>query len=107
TGGDSPLFSRLPPKGGTTNGGSLRMHELVRRAFQRPAGRRTPQCNVLNLAGQLEILVRDAACRVRLELDPQLAPCDGEIRMMIGSLAQKADRVDQHQGGRPAVGVVL
>src|SRR5581483_10953758 len=44
---------------------------------------------------------------VGLELDPDLAPGDGEVGVVPGGLGEVADGVDQHQRDRPAAGVVL
>src|SRR5512146_1100035 len=81
-------------------------HELVRRAFQGPS-RGAPEHRVLDLARELEVLVRDAAGRVVLQLDPHLGPGDGEIRMMIGGLGEEADTVHEHERRGPPVGLVL
>src|SRR5262245_35731742 len=42
-----------------------------------------------------------------LELDPEFSPSDGQVGVVPGSLAQVADGVGEHEGCRPAVGVVL
>src|SRR4051794_40770544 len=44
---------------------------------------------------------------MRTQLDPQLAPGHRQVGVMPRLLAQVADGVDEHQGRRPAVGVVL
>src|SRR3954469_4774884 len=81
--------------------------ELVRVAGPERAAGRPPQDHLLDLLGHLEVLVPDPAGRVGLELDPQLAPGDGQVGVVVGGLANVADSVNGHQGLRPAVGVVL
>src|SRR5204863_387069 len=56
---------------------------------------------------QLHVTRRQAARAVRPQFHPDLAPAHREIGMMVRRLRQKADRVHEHQGGRPAVGLVL
>src|SRR3954470_6921262 len=86
---------------------ALAEHELVRRALQRGVGPGAPQDGVLDLAREREVLVRDAAARVRRQLHPELAPGDGQVGVVPGRLAQVADGVDEHQRARPAVSGVL
>src|SRR5262249_8032457 len=81
--------------------------ELVRRALERAVGAGPPQHGVLDLARHREVLVGDAAGRVILELDPELAPRHREVGVVVGRLADEADGVDHHQCRGPAVGVVL
>src|SRR5262249_5166471 len=85
----------------------LRLHKLVRRPFQRPSGLRPPEHDCLDLLGEGEIFVGDAALGVRLELHPELAPGNGEVGVVIRRLAQIADGVGEHERGGPAVGVVF
>src|SRR6185437_3229356 len=81
-------------------------HELVWCTLQ-GASRGTPEHRLLDLARQLEVLVRDAAGGVVLELDPHLGPRDGEIRVVIRSLGEEANAVHEHERGGPPVGLVL
>src|SRR5262245_29020108 len=67
------------------------------------AGFRPPQHRVLDLPGQCEVLVGDPACRVRLEFHPDLGPGHRQVRMVVGGLGQKANRLDENQGRTPAV----
>src|SRR3954449_12497237 len=75
--------------------------ELVRVAGPERAAGRPPQDHLLDLFGHLEVLVRDPAGRVGLELDPQLAPGDGQVGVVVGGLANVADGVDGHERLRP------
>ena len=45
--------------------------------------------------------------RMRLQLDPDLTPCDRQVGVVPGRFAQVANGVDEHERGRPAVGAVL
>src|SRR5262249_34253888 len=87
--------------------GSLAEDELAGVAGAQGAAGRPPQDDLLDLLRQLEVLVGDPAGGVRLELHPELAPGDGEIRVVVRGLAQVADGVDRHERLRPALGVVL
>src|SRR5579884_516607 len=64
------------------------VNKLVGCPFERAAWLRPPEDDLLDLFGQREILVGDAASRMRLELDPNLAPGNGEVGMVIGRLTQ-------------------
>src|SRR5262245_53827406 len=86
---------------------SLSLDKLVWRSFEGAAGGGTPEDAFLDLFCQGEVLVGNASGGVGLELDPELAPGDGEIGVVPGGFAQVADGVCEHQRGGPAVGVVL
>src|SRR5947209_6724255 len=58
----------------------------------------TPEDHLLDLPRQREVLVGDPARRMRLELDPDLAPGHGQVGMMPGGFAEVANGVDQQQG---------
>src|SRR6266566_1064149 len=58
------------------------------------------------LARKLEVLVGDPAGGVVLELHDHPAPRDRQVRMMVRRFGEVADRVHQHQRGRPAVRLV-
>src|SRR5829696_3031829 len=81
-----------------------RAHPLVRRALERAAGR-PPERDLLDLPGELEVLVGDAAGRVVLELHREPAPGHRQIGVVVRGLGQVADRVHQHERGGPAVGL--
>src|SRR6266446_3692706 len=83
---------------------ALGAHPLVRSALHHRPRAGAPEGEPLDLLGQREVPLGDPARRVGLELDPDLPPGDLEVGMVIGRLAQKADRIDQHQCGRPPVG---
>src|SRR2546422_8555886 len=61
----------------------------------------------LDLARQLEVLVRDPARGVVLELHDHPPPGHREVRVMVRRLGDVADRVHQHQRGRPTVRLVV
>src|SRR3954469_5195527 len=86
---------------------ALAEDELVRCALQGAVGARAPQHRVLDPARDGEVLVGDAAARVRRQLHPELAPRDRQVGVVVRRLADVADGVDDHQRALPAVGVVL
>src|SRR5579872_6560961 len=64
----------------------------------------TPGDELLDLSGELEVLVGDplGGVGLQLDLDPRIG--SGDIRMMPGGLGEMADRVDHHQRPLPARG---
>src|SRR5437870_4874772 len=85
----------------------LALHELIGRSFQRSARGRTPENCFFNLLGQGKVLVGNAAGRVRLQLDPHLAPGDGQVGMVPGGLAEVTDGIGEHERRGPAVRVIF
>src|SRR5579864_4649555 len=79
------LLSQAAAESSRLRGLLLRMHKLIRRARQRAAGW-PPEHGILNLAREFEILVGDAARRVRFQLHPDLAPGHRQVRMVPGGL---------------------
>src|SRR5207247_7198883 len=80
-------------------------HELVRCPFDR-APLRPPQRGVLDLSSELKVLVGDPAGGVGVDLHGHLTPRHREVRVVVRGLGDVPDGVHEHQGGRPAVGLV-